>query len=84
MDRAYRITEQAWRRYTMKSIPTRPIDRRSTIIACSSPALRPQPVGFLSTVGSNGQKNLSPFSYFQLIDHDPPMFTVGFYHGRTA
>ncbi|KAL5041796.1 hypothetical protein BDW71DRAFT_211827 [Aspergillus fruticulosus] len=46
--------------------------------------IAPQPVGFLSTVGSNGQKNLSPFSYFQLIDHDPPMFIVGFYHGRTA
>ena len=38
----------------------------------------PRPVGFLSTVNSKGQKNLSPFSYFQVIDHDPPMFIVGF------
>ncbi|KAE8360526.1 hypothetical protein BDV27DRAFT_167761 [Aspergillus caelatus] len=41
-------------------------------------AIAPRPVGFLSTVNSQGQKNLSPFSYFQVIDHDPPMFIVGF------
>lgn len=40
--------------------------------------IAPRPVGFLSTVNSKGQKNLSPFSYFQVIDHDPPMFIVGF------
>lgn len=38
----------------------------------------PRPAEFLSTVNSKGQKNLSPFSYFQAIDHDPPMFIVGF------
>lgn len=40
--------------------------------------IAPRPVGFLSTVNSEGKKNLSPFSYFQVIDHDPPMFIVGF------
>ncbi|KGO67751.1 FMN-binding split barrel-like protein [Penicillium italicum] len=40
--------------------------------------IAPRPVGFLSTVNSKGEKNLSPFSYFQVIDHDPPMFIVGF------
>lgn len=40
--------------------------------------IAPRPVGFLSTVNSDRQKNLSPFSYFQVIDHDPPMFIVGF------
>lgn len=40
--------------------------------------IAPRPVGFLSTVNSAGAKNLSPFSYFQVIDHDPPMFIVGF------
>ncbi|KAJ5506809.1 hypothetical protein N7453_005766 [Penicillium expansum] len=34
--------------------------------------IAPRPVGFLSTVNSKGEKNLSPFSYFQVIDHDPP------------
>ncbi|KAF9893437.1 hypothetical protein FE257_010749 [Aspergillus nanangensis] len=41
--------------------------------------IAPRPIGFLSTVSGDGKtKNLSPFSYFQVIDHDPPMFIVGF------
>lgn len=40
--------------------------------------IAPRPIGFLSTMSSNGRKNLAPFSYFQVIDHDPPMFIVGF------
>ncbi|GAM86234.1 hypothetical protein ANO11243_042460 [Dothideomycetidae sp. 11243] len=41
--------------------------------------IAPRPIGFISTVSKDGQsKNLSPFSYFQVIDHDPPMFIVGF------
>lgn len=41
--------------------------------------IAPRPVGFLSTLSGDGTtKNLSPFSYFQVIDHDPPMFIVGF------
>ncbi|KAI1452445.1 hypothetical protein F4805DRAFT_447308 [Annulohypoxylon moriforme] len=41
--------------------------------------IAPRPVGFISTVSGDGKtQNLSPFSYFQLIDHDPPMFVVGF------
>ncbi|KAJ5112717.1 hypothetical protein N7532_000762 [Penicillium argentinense] len=40
--------------------------------------IAPRPVGFLSTINNQGRKNLSPFSYFQVIDHDPPMFIVGF------
>ncbi|KAL4894785.1 hypothetical protein BDV59DRAFT_164201 [Aspergillus ambiguus] len=38
----------------------------------------PRPIGFLSTVSVLGTKNLAPFSYFQVIDHDPPMFIAGF------
>lgn len=41
--------------------------------------IAPRPIGFISTVSGDGKtKNLSPFSYFQVIDHDPPMFVVGF------
>ncbi|KAF7563415.1 hypothetical protein G7046_g726 [Stylonectria norvegica] len=41
--------------------------------------IAPRPIGFVSTVSGDGKtKNLSPFSYFQVIDHDPPMFVVGF------
>lgn len=41
--------------------------------------IAPRPVGFVSTISASGDcKNLSPFSYFQVIDHDPPMFIIGF------
>ncbi|UNI19553.1 hypothetical protein JDV02_005733 [Purpureocillium takamizusanense] len=41
--------------------------------------IAPRPIGLISTVSGDGEtKNLSPFSYFQVIDHDPPMFIVGF------
>ncbi|KAK1635884.1 hypothetical protein BDP81DRAFT_430490 [Colletotrichum phormii] len=40
--------------------------------------IAPRPVGFRSTLSKDGKKNLAPFSYFQVIDHDPPMFIVGF------
>ncbi|KAH7179305.1 uncharacterized protein B0J16DRAFT_168696 [Fusarium flagelliforme] len=41
--------------------------------------IAPRPVGFISTVSKDGNtKNLAPFSYFQMVDHDPPMFIVSF------
>ncbi|PWY71009.1 hypothetical protein BO70DRAFT_399622 [Aspergillus heteromorphus CBS 117.55] len=41
--------------------------------------IAPRPIGFISTVSADGQtENLAPFSYFQAMDHDPPMFMVGF------
>ncbi|KAF0637005.1 hypothetical protein NXS19_013935 [Fusarium pseudograminearum] len=47
--------------------------------------IAPRPVGFISTISKDGKtKNLAPFSYFQMVDHDPPMFMVSFSsrHGR--
>ncbi|KAG4440571.1 hypothetical protein IFR05_003938 [Cadophora sp. M221] len=38
----------------------------------------PRPISFISTISSTGSKNLAPFSYFQIVDHDPPTFVVGF------
>ncbi|KAM3563781.1 hypothetical protein ARSEF4850_002169 [Beauveria asiatica] len=49
-------------------------------------SIAPRPIGLLSTVSADGKtKNLAPFSYFQIIDHDPPTFVVGFssQRGRT-
>ncbi|KAL7759501.1 hypothetical protein ACKLNR_009591 [Fusarium oxysporum f. sp. zingiberi] len=41
--------------------------------------IAPRPVGFISTISGDGEtKNLAPFSYFQVTDHDPPMFIVSF------
>lgn len=41
-------------------------------------AIAPRPIGLISTRGKDGSKNLAPFSYFQVVDHDPPTFIVGF------
>ncbi|BDD62523.1 hypothetical protein MPDQ_000788 [Monascus purpureus] len=41
-------------------------------------AIVPRPIGFLSTVGQDGTSNLAPFSFMNMINYDPPLFTVGF------
>ncbi|KAH6681881.1 hypothetical protein B0J14DRAFT_577384 [Halenospora varia] len=42
----------------------------------------PRPIGFISTRSADGSStNLAPFSYFQVINHDPPLFTVGYAGG---
>ncbi|XXH04963.1 3',5'-cyclic-nucleotide phosphodiesterase pde1 [Hypoxylon texense] len=39
----------------------------------------PRPIGFLSTASPDGTAlNLAPFSYFNMVNHDPPLFVVGF------
>ncbi|KAL1962397.1 hypothetical protein VTN77DRAFT_9736 [Rasamsonia byssochlamydoides] len=39
----------------------------------------PRPIALISTRSKDGKSvNLSPFSYSQVINHDPPLFTVGF------
>lgn len=39
----------------------------------------PRPIGFLSTQSEDGtSQNLAPFSYTQVVNHDPPIFVVGF------
>lgn len=42
-------------------------------------AIVPRPIAFVSTrSGDSKAENLAPFSYFQMIGHDPPLFVVGF------
>jgi flavin reductase (DIM6/NTAB) family NADH-FMN oxidoreductase RutF len=42
----------------------------------------PRPIGFISTGSADGKStNLSPFSYTQMFNHDPPVFGVGFSGG---
>ncbi|OAL04863.1 flavo protein-like protein oxygenase [Phaeosphaeriaceae sp. SRC1lsM3a] len=45
-------------------------------------AIVPRPIGFTSTVSADGKSsNLAPFSYFNMVNHDPPMFVLGFAGG---
>ncbi|KAF7881209.1 uncharacterized protein EAF02_007100 [Botrytis sinoallii] len=42
----------------------------------------PRPIGFVSTRSADGKStNLAPFSYFNMINHDPPLFTLGYTGG---
>ncbi|KAL0932088.1 nitrilotriacetate monooxygenase component b [Colletotrichum truncatum] len=39
----------------------------------------PRPIAFVSTRSADGTvTNLAPFSYFNMVNHDPPLFVVGF------
>jgi len=42
-------------------------------------AVVPRPIAFTSTRSADGgSTNLAPFSYFQMVNHDPPLFVIGF------
>lgn len=42
----------------------------------------PRPVGFVSTISKDGKHpNLAPISYFTVVNHDPPVFVLGFEGG---
>jgi len=45
-------------------------------------AIVPRPIGFVSTTSKDGKStNLAPFSYTQVVNHDPPVFTIGYAGG---
>ncbi|KAI1337964.1 hypothetical protein F5Y15DRAFT_417404 [Xylariaceae sp. FL0016] len=38
----------------------------------------PRPIGFVSSSSPDGTvQNLAPFSYFNMVNHDPPLFVLG-------
>lgn len=54
-----------------------PADNYTMLIS----AVVPRPIGFVSTVSKDGVKNLAPFSYFTVMNSDPPIFSLGFSAG---
>jgi len=38
----------------------------------------PRPIAFVSSVSEDGKRNLAPFSYFNVINSDPPLLMVSF------
>lgn len=68
-----------WKKYKKIAIDPydsnrEPVDNYKMLIS----AVVPRPIGFVSTVSTNGMKNLAPFSYFTVMNHDPPIFSLGF------
>lgn len=43
-------------------------------------SVTPRPIAFISTVSKDGVGNLSPYSYFNVMSHDPPVLVTG--HAR--
>ena len=37
----------------------------------------PRPIALVSTVNKDGQVNCAPFSYFNVMSHDPPLLVLG-------
>jgi hypothetical protein len=44
----------------------------------------PRPIALTSTCGGPGGDNLAPFSYFNVIAHDPPTIALGISKARAA
>ena len=53
------------------------IDAKSTkskdLYRYLSDAVTPRPIAFVSSIDKNGNKNLSPFSFFNVFSIDPPV-----------
>ncbi|GAA5834975.1 hypothetical protein JCM3766R1_002058 [Sporobolomyces carnicolor] len=43
-------------------------------------AVTPRPIAFVASVDKDGNGNLAPFSYFNMVAHDPPTVMVSFSH----
>lgn len=41
-------------------------------------SVTPRPIGFISTVSPEGVRNLAPFSFFTVVNPEPPIFVIGF------
>lgn len=40
-------------------------------------AVVPRPIAFISSVSNDGSRNLSPYSYFNTMGHNPPTVCIG-------
>lgn len=40
-------------------------------------AVVPRPIAFVSSLGASGDRNLAPYSYFNVLAHDPPTVAIG-------
>jgi len=56
-----------------------PIDNYTLMIS----GIVPRPIGFISTISTEGKHNLATFSYTNMVNHDPPVVCVGFSGGSS-
>lgn len=76
-------TDDEWKKHKKIEIDPygegrNPVDNYKILIS----AIVPRPIGFISTESASGVRNLAPFSYFNVANSDPPIFTIGISAGR--
>lgn len=60
----------------------RPTDHHVYVNRLLISGIVPRPIGFVSTCSSDASStNLAPFSYFNVVNNDPPVFILGFNGG---
>ncbi|KAL8278226.1 hypothetical protein RQP46_009399 [Phenoliferia psychrophenolica] len=42
----------------------------------------PRPIAFVSSINAEGVTNLAPFSYFNIVSHNPPTIVISFSHSK--
>lgn len=70
---------EEWKEH--KKISFNPADESRLVVdnyRTVTSAIVPRPIGFVSSVDKDGNRNLAPFSYFSIVHHDPPMFCLSF------
>ena len=67
----------SWQDHNHTSIDPNEADRPSNLnykLMISSTV--PRPIALLSTISKEGTRNLAPFSYFQAVSSDPPIYSI--------
>lgn len=73
--------DEEWKKHAKVAIDPKERTKAENYFLLSS-AIVPRPIGFVSTIKENGVKNLAPFSYFNVVCTDPPLFVLTFSSGR--
>ena len=60
----------------MRSIDPAALERRERSRLLNG-LVAPRPVAWVSTVSPGGERNLAPFSFFNLFSYTPPVLGVG-------
>lgn len=78
-DAASPLNEQKQQKQHIQIDPNEPGRPSSSNYKLLISGIVPRPIAFVSTRSQDGASvNLAPFSYFQMVNHDPPMFVVSF------
>lgn len=61
-----------------------PTEQPESVYRTLSSLVVPRPIGWISTIDSEGEDNLAPFSYFNAVGNDPPtvLFSAGDRNGQ--